>query len=55
MERDPPQTQFDQQHADWAKAIHDCAAQFDPSNPTNLPDTDACRITLFAQSFVPSP
>jgi hypothetical protein len=55
MERDPPQAQFDQQHADWAQAIHDCAAQFDPSNPTNLPDTDACRITLFAQAFVPSP
>jgi hypothetical protein len=55
MERDPPQAQFDQQHADWAQAIHDCAAQFDPSNPTNLPDTDACRITLFAQAFVSSP
>jgi hypothetical protein len=50
------QVQFNQDHSDWVThAIHDCAAQFDPSNPTNLPDTDDCRITPFAEAYVPSP
>ena len=58
MPPDPVEVVFDdaaKAHAAAAQAIHDCAAQFDPSNPANLPDTDACRITLFAQAFVPSP
>jgi hypothetical protein len=55
MPHDPVQVAFDPAHVAAAQAIRDCAAQFDPSNPTNLPDTDACRIKLFAQGFVPSP
>jgi hypothetical protein len=55
MPPDPPQVQFDSGHQAEAQAIHDCAKKFDPSDPTNLPDTDACRITLFAHDFVPGP
>jgi hypothetical protein len=51
MLRDPVQVQFDAAHAASAQAIHDCAAQFDASNPGNLPDTDTCRIRLFAHAF----
>jgi hypothetical protein len=50
----PVQTAFDPSHAASAQAIHDCAAQFDPNNPGNLPNTDACRIALFAQAYSPS-
>jgi hypothetical protein len=59
MPHDPVQVLFDDayknHYAAAAKAIHDCAAQFDPSNTTNLPDKDTCRITLFAHDFTPSP
>ena len=55
MPPDPPQVQFDSGHQAEAQAIHDCAKKFDPSDPTNLPDTDACRITLFAHDYVPGP
>ena len=59
MPHDPVQVLFDDayknHYAAAAKAIHDCAAQFDPSNTTNLPDKDTCRITLFAHDFAPSP
>jgi hypothetical protein len=52
---DPPQVIFDKDHEDEAKAIHDCAKNYDPSNPTHLPDRDDCRITLFAHDYVPGP
>ena len=55
MPPDPVQVQFDPVHQAAAQAIHDCAEKFDPSDPTNLPDTDACRITLFAHDYVPGP
>jgi hypothetical protein len=50
----PVQTQFSAMHHASAQAIHNCVAQFDPANPANLPNTDACRITLFAQAYNPS-
>jgi hypothetical protein len=55
MERDPVEVVFDdvaKAHSDWALTIHKCAEKFDPSN---LPDTDDCRIRPFAQAYVPSP
>lgn len=45
----PVQTAFNQTHANSSKAIHDCAAQFQAGSP--LPNTNACRIALFAQAF----
>ena len=47
----PTQVAFSQAHASAAKAIHDCAARL---NETPLPNTDACRITLFAEAYVAS-
>lgn len=47
----PPQTAFNQAHADAAKAIHDCAARI---NENPRPNSNACRITQFAGVFVPS-
>ena len=48
----PVQVAFSLVHAAAAKAIHDCAMRFH-ENP--LPDSDACRITLFAAAYVPPP
>jgi hypothetical protein len=48
----PVQTSFNQAHANAAKAIHDCAQQF---NENALPNSDTCRITQFAAAFVASP
>jgi hypothetical protein len=46
----PGQFSFDQTDANAAKAIHDCALRFH-----ELPNSDSCRITLFAQAYVPAP
>ncbi len=43
----PHQVLFDQAHVDHAKAIHDCASRLHEN-----PNTDACRITLFASAYV---
>ena len=45
----PVQVAFSQTHANSAKAIRDCAVR---SQENPLPNTDACRLTLFAGAFV---
>ncbi len=47
------QTAFNLNFAKDARAIHDCAQQFRTTG--NLPNTDACRITLHAAAFVGGP
>jgi hypothetical protein len=48
----PKQTSFNQAHANSAKAIHDCALRL---RETPLPNSDACRITLFAEAYHETP
>jgi len=48
----PVQLMFNPAHAASAQAIHDCALRFH-ENP--LPNSDTCRITLFASAFSAPP
>jgi hypothetical protein len=48
----PVQTSVDPQHVAAAQAIRECALRF---HETPLPNSDKCRITLFAQAFMAGP